>query len=348
MPIKGYGVLKGHVVDKRLGSGSNPHYQVHVVDETTDYRIAVNVQSADKSEVEYVVEPQFDHPFLEQLEKLPLGFKALESAPNGIALDFIRGNLVDPDDFVALPISAPGPDNDLNEKLDLYVQRALSDEGALLYAFGQRWGPENKKDVTFGFLPGNGIHDIHMNQGNDGSFQKDDGVWQDGGLLFFFPQPKQWVAIFLRFQTQAWHTDDKTGHTISGPPPDHTGDTGSTGGAGGSGGLPTPNRPDGMVRIVAALVNPITTPERETVTLLNTSPQDIDLDGWKLLDKAEAEMPLTGKLASGEARLIVVQAPMVLSNKGGLITLVNAGGLKVDGVSYTKQQASTPGWTLVF
>ena len=39
---------------------------------------------------------------------------------------------------------------------------------------------------------------------------------------------------------------------------------------------------------------------------------------------------------------------MVLSNKGGLITLVNSDGLKVDGVSYTKQQANRPGWTIKF
>ena len=39
-----------------------------------------------------------------------------------------------------------------------------------------------------------------MNQGNDPTHQGDDGVWQDGGLLFNFPKQDQWVAIFLRFQ----------------------------------------------------------------------------------------------------------------------------------------------------
>jgi len=37
-----------------------------------------------------------------------------------------------------------------------------------------------------------------------------------------------------------------------------------------------------------------------------------------------------------------------MSNKGGLITLLNAQGLKVDGVSYTKEQAKNSGWTIVF
>lgn len=82
--------------------------------------------------------------------------------------------------------------------------------------------------------------------------------------------------------------------------------------------------------------------------MLNTSPGKINLAGWSLLDKAEAKMPLSGELLPGEAKLFVVQAPMVLSNKGGLVTLVNSAGLKVDGVSYTKKQASNPGWTVKF
>ena len=80
-------------------------------------------------------------------------------------------------------------------------------------------GPEPQtKDKYFGFLPGNGIHDIHMNQGNTGRFVDDDGVYQDGGLLVQFADQHEWVAIFLKFQSQAWHTDDRTGHSIAEPP----------------------------------------------------------------------------------------------------------------------------------
>jgi len=105
-----------------------------------------------------------------------------------------------------------GPDNDLNEKIDHYIQRAMADEDAVLYAFGERWGPEaGKKDKIFGFLPGNGVHDIHMNQGNSQRFRHDDGVWQDGGVIVAAPGGG-WTAILLRFQTQAWKTDDRTGH----------------------------------------------------------------------------------------------------------------------------------------
>ena len=45
---------------------------------------------------------------------------------------------------------------------------------------------------------------------------------------------------------------------------------------------------------------------------------------------------------------MLIAKPMELSNKGGLITLLNEEGLNVDGVSYTKDQAQNPGWTIVF
>ena len=166
----------------------------------------------------------------------------------------------------------------LNEKLDHYVQRAMADEEAQIYAFGQRWGPEpTKKDGYFSFLPGNGVHDIHMNQANVGQFTRDDGVYQDG-----------------------------------------------------------------------ALVNSTQSPEAETVTLLNVTGRTIDLGGWKLLDRNKNATPLSGQIAAGDTRRFAIAAPMVLSNKGGVITVINNDGLRVDGVTYTKAAASLPGFSVKF
>jgi hypothetical protein len=81
---------------------------------------------------------------------------------------------------------------------------------------------------------------------------------------------------------------------------------------------------------------------------LNTSPQPIDLAGWHLADQQKSRMPLSGSLPAGQTRRIHVQDPMVLSNKGGIVTLLDERGRKVDGVSYTKEQAQQVGWTLIF
>jgi len=350
MPLKNYGVLKGRPINRMLGSGANPHFQVHVIDETTDYRIAVNVASALRpSEVEYLIESHFAHPFLLQFEALMPGWHALASTPGGPALDFIRSNLFDPRKMVPLPFNVPGPDNDLNEKIDHYIQRAMADEDAAIYAFGERWGPENgKKDKIFGFLPGNGVHDIHMNQANVGRFVADDGVYQDGALLLHFPDQDQWVGVFLKFQSQTWHTDDQTGHQIhlpvSGPPSDRDGIPRPF----MPGMPPTPEAPDGAVRIVAALVNAVVSPEAETATLLNTTAESIDLDGWQLLDRDKHAMVLSGEIGAGDTLRIMLAAPVVLPNAGGQITLLNSDGLRVDGVIYTRVQVSQPGYTITF
>jgi len=347
MALKQYGVLKGKAINKIVGQGSSPHYEVHLIDDTTDYRIAVNVKSnLAPSELLYLVIDDFQHPILEKLVSLDTGFTALQSAPNKMALDFIRGNLFDPNQMRPLPHNIPGPDNDLNEKIDAYVQRAIGDERASIYAFGERWGPENDvKDKYFGFRPGNGIHDIHMNQGNVGQFVKDDGVWQDGGLLFHFPSidkveagvgaeiwPEQWVAVFLAFQSQCWHSDDQTGHRL--PECDAI----------------IPPKIESGVQIIAALVNPEGDDAgHETVTLINLTPGIVDLSGWFIADKNKNRSVISNMLlnpgATGVVKLDGLGAQ--LGNNGGIITLLNPNGIKYQGVSYTKEQARS-GWTVLF
>jgi uncharacterized protein YukJ len=327
MPLSAYGVLRGSVIDHRLASGANAHFQMHVVDDESHYRLAVNVESQmQPSELEYLIDSNFRHEILNALADLPAGWSALDQhKPGTAALDFIRGNLFNRDDMRQLPFDVPGPDNDLNEKLAHYVRRAIADEQATVYAFGQRWGPERgKTDKIFGFLPGNGVHDIHMNQGNVGEFVRDDGVYQDGALLLHFPAQQQWVAIFLKFQSQTWHTDDTTGHQI------------------------TDGEADGTVRVIAALVNAVESPETEFVTLLNTTARAIDLAGWKLADRDKHSMALSGTVAAGETLRVRLTPPVVLPNGGGIITLLDASGLKVDGVAYTRQQAAKPGRTIAF
>ena len=215
--------------------------------------------------------------------------------------------------------------------MDRIIQAAVAEEDAFVCAFGQRWGPENVRDKIFGFLPGNGIHDIHMNQGNSGSFARDNGVWQDGGLLVFFPSTGKWSAIFLKFQSQTWHTDDRTGDPIT---PDVV-----------------PPRPtsDFDVRIIAALVNPVGPDQgKETVMLLNVSDADVDLSRWHIANRNKDKAPLAGVIKSGQVMQFTLPVQVPLGNDGGIITLLDAAGLKIDGASYTKAQVSRQGWTVAF
>ena len=362
MPLKSYGVLKGRPISSRLGAGSSPHYQVHVVDNTTDYRIAVNVKSQlSPSELLYVVADDLRHPILEALKTLAPGFTRLASAPGGSALDYIRANLFDRSQMRPLAHDIPGPDNDLNEKINAYIQRAIADEFAEVYAFGERWGPEpHTKDKYFGFVPGNGIHDIHMNQGNAGRYASDDGVWQDGGLIIHYPAiregnglerwPEQWVGLFLAFQSQAWHTDDRTGHAIAAPQPAPV-PTPTPTPTPAPTPTPMPGDRDGHVRIIAALVNPKGhDPGLESVTLINATPVRVDLSGWTIGDFNKKRSPIPNKtLDPGETFQVILDGRGAqLSNKGGIISLIDETGLKIDGISYSKDAARKQGWYLVF
>lgn len=344
MPVPKYGVLVGRVVDRRLASGASNHYEIQVQAAGQDYRIAVNVQSVDGSEVLYHVDEAFDHPVMPELAALPEGHKIVPMQANGLAIDYVRAGFVARGDMMPLPVEADGDDNDLNDKIDSFVQRAMTSDGARIFAYGSFFqDPPPKKDPYFGFSPQQGIHDVHMNQGNDPAHKSDDGVWSDGALLFHFPARKQWAAVFLAFQSQSWVTDAK-GHATSAPPPVTKPEQPPKPPA------PPPVAPSGpaSVRIIAALANSIEDPEVETVTLLNAAPQELDLSGWVLSDKQQHHFALSGKLAPGNSVRVTIAKPMELSNQGGTITLLDAAGKVADNVSYTKQQAQKPGWSIVF
>lgn len=346
MPIERYGVLRGKALAGKLQGkpGKKPHYQIHIRAAGVDHRIAVNVVSDQSpSELLFLLDPDFRHPQIEKIRTVPVGFTDIASAPGGLALDFQRSNLFSPQDMKALPFDAPGLDNDLNEIFEIYVRRAI-ERDADVYAFGSKWGPEtNKPDEYFGFTPGNGIHDIHMNQGSPPPHKGDNGIWQDGALFIHFPVEDKWLAFFLAFQSQHAQTDN-AGHLIPGSP--KFGPASVVVGGGGGGVVETPG-----VNIVAALVNPPGNDVGlETVTLLNARPEPVTLSGWQLEDGIGHRSTLGGPVLNpGEtARIPLDGLSVQLSNKGGTLSLLDPDGLKVHGVAYTKQQASAQGWTVVF
>jgi uncharacterized protein YukJ len=154
MPLNQYGVLKGRAVAASREQGAqSPHYQVHIVASDKHYRIAVNVMSVKSpSELLFLVDDNFQHPITNGLPGLADGFTPLQSKPGEHALDFIRGNLFDRLEMRVLPANVPGPDNDLSDQVEHFVDRAIQESDAVVYAFGQRWGPEGTtKDKIFNF-----------------------------------------------------------------------------------------------------------------------------------------------------------------------------------------------------
>ena len=215
MPIRNYGVLKGRVLrgvpEYRLHT---PHYEILVEADGVEFRVAVDTRSKERGQPDllFACDEDFRHPLTDRLRETSPGFHPIGA---GAGLDYVRGGFVTREQMHPLPMDFPGPDNDLNEKVGHWVRHAASDPGAAIYAFGGRWGPEpQRRDQVFGFLPGNGLHDVHMNQGSPpGRHAHDNGAGQDGALFFHLPREDRWIALFLAFQSQSWHTDDR-GHAL--------------------------------------------------------------------------------------------------------------------------------------
>jgi uncharacterized protein YukJ len=206
-----YGVLTGTVTG-HLRDADDDHYQILVAAGTAMFRIAVNVHSSVKPpDLLFQSLTSLPDALTSGLEALSPGFKKLTSQPGGLAQDFVRGGIVKVGEFKVVPGDLPGVANDLKDTLEEAVITAIDQAGSRVYAFGAKWGPEKKKDKYFKFTPGAGIHDVHMNQGNDTSHARDDGVYHDGCLMFQYPDGP-WRAFFLAFQSQSFDTDDVTGH----------------------------------------------------------------------------------------------------------------------------------------
>ncbi len=84
---------------------------------------------------------------------------------------------------------------------------------------------------------------------------------------------------------------------------------------------------------------------KEYVILLNKSKNAVDLTGWQIVDKLKKVDTINNmQIPAGEAlHVSLTGRGAQLTNKGGNITLLNKDGLKVDGVSFTKNDASREG-----
>ena len=54
-----------------------------------------------------MVDSPFVDPITDQLAPLTAGLHAQPPKPGGVALDFIRGNLMQPQEMIPLPLSVP-------------------------------------------------------------------------------------------------------------------------------------------------------------------------------------------------------------------------------------------------
>ena len=215
MPITNYSVLTGDPVSGKVVTGSSTHYQITMNAPGGPFTVAVNIQSVDGSEVLYAIEEDFTPPDAAGLLALPMGMTALTSKANGLALDYVRsevdGNpMITREQMTLLPqMRSKGSEEErmlararasaLQNAVVTLLNMTIADKDGVIYAFGSSYADKGKVD---------GIHDIHMNQGNPANNHgSDNSVWQDGALLIHLPSKGTWTAVFIAFQTESWTTD---------------------------------------------------------------------------------------------------------------------------------------------
>lgn len=348
MPLN-YGVLKGKIDEfRREDDDRSPHLQIRIVDDNGQaWRVPVNVLSSDQSFlIFHRVDPLQSHPVLAGLTQLASGFTELtvsaRSASN--ALDFFRSPLFDWPAGIEIPPSAPGENDDLQDILVTYLNTLRSQNGEL-YVFGAKFPepgrPQNPRPIDNIFRTTQGVHDVHMNQGNPpGPFEKDNGIFQDGGLILKFPN--RFVGLFLRFQSQWLPTNDSNGNRLASSQPVPVGGSPIPSPAPGE---PPQNVMFPDVYIERALVNPIGSDVgKEAIVIGNTTTKVVNLEKWSVVDRNDHIEVLSGQLAGGESKLIVLSGNTVqLGNNGGTIRLRDASGNQVHAVSYGKEEAQTKG-----
>ncbi len=220
MPITNYSVLAGNPIAGKVVTEASTHYQITMNAPGGPFTVAVNIQSVDGSEVLYAIEEGFTPSDEAGLLALPMGMTQLQSAAGGIALDFVRSQvngkpMITREQMTLLPqMRSKGSEEErmlararasaLENAVVTLLNMTIADKDGVIYALGSAFADQGKVD---------GIHDIHMNQGNpvsggtSGGYGGDNGVGQDGALLIHLPAKGTWTAILIAFQTQSWTTD---------------------------------------------------------------------------------------------------------------------------------------------
>jgi uncharacterized protein YukJ len=178
------------------------HFSMDVDGESWDIAANVGTDNA-KDLLRYKIVSDFRHPIVQTLRQSPAGKTDLTGNNALPALDFVRGDILSgTGDWLDSDVLDGSPGKQPPAALEALLKKAFESQNDV-YVFGR-------------FYPGgNGIHDVHMNQGSRGRYihragndrNDHDDIWQDGALMIDFGEGN-WVAYFAAFTNQTVPTDE--------------------------------------------------------------------------------------------------------------------------------------------
>jgi hypothetical protein len=208
MPLyDGYGVLVGtlqkYYCDHVFNQKAYYHCNLKVRAGKKFYRCPVDLDcKKDAHGVQWRV-VELESGDLQQVFHLQEGWYPLDSVPDSGALDYYLSPVFQPksESGLALPDSENRSENVVAALSDSWKNgtgpAAFKDLEPLLIA--------SRKLFIFGepFRTGNGVHNIHQNQGDplDSQWYPENGIWQDGAVIVL--RHDNTIAAFLcKFNTQ--------------------------------------------------------------------------------------------------------------------------------------------------
>jgi len=229
-----YGFLKCKIVsDPALKASRHKNemqYHLHSTLEvaeddgsTRQWDSAINVGTNDSDDLlKYKFIFDFHHPIITTLKAARSGFSDLTEAEHLPALDFLRSDVLNETGTWRNSDIMDGS-NQVEPVASLLRLLSKAHAGNFdVYVFGRKY--------TDGF----GIHDVHMNQGSQGSFLNNgvddhndhNDIWQDGAVIVDTRQPE--LAAYFTVFTQQLVPTDKLGNPDADSHPVELADDGST------------------------------------------------------------------------------------------------------------------------
>jgi hypothetical protein len=210
MPLyDGYGVLVGtlykYYCDHAFTGRKYYHCNLKVQAGKKVFRCPVDLDSKhDAHGIEWRV-IELDPGNFQFFLHLPMGWHPLDSTPDSGALDYYLTPLLQPSCDTVSAVPEPGIDS-ASIKLECEASAAWKyGTGSTAFRDLEPLLKDSRKLFVFGepFRTGNGVHNIHQNQGDppESQWHHENGEWQDGAVMVL--RHNHTLAAFLcKFNTQ--------------------------------------------------------------------------------------------------------------------------------------------------
>ncbi|WP_375327208.1 DUF2278 family protein [Candidatus Tisiphia endosymbiont of Nemotelus uliginosus] len=204
-----YSLLKGTIA-KDLEDhikNSRTHYNLIVNADNLEYQVNIDVQSTITPNVKMLFIEEFSNKILISLNKLgEEGLFSLNDFTPDYRLDYLRSNIFPCEDLENIQ---PKSWQEISNILDQHIK-----VGRQIYCLGDYYNNQQiREHVPHGlmlqqsypdYLPPQGIHDTHMNQGVPLTMpqSKSNGIYQDGAI-FLKTDNNTMKAFFFVFTSQS-------------------------------------------------------------------------------------------------------------------------------------------------